>query len=73
MKSSILISICIPAYKRVEFLHRVLDSVVIQQFQNFEVIVTDDSPDESVQTLCSEYSSKIPLTYYRKRAAVGNS
>ena len=71
MKSSILISICIPAYKRVEFLHRVLDSVVIQQFQNFEVIVTDDSPDESVQTLCSEYSSKIPLTYYRNERPLG--
>jgi glycosyltransferase involved in cell wall biosynthesis len=43
-----LISICIPAYKRTEFLQRLLDSIDIQTFKNFEVIVTDDSPGNDV-------------------------
>ena len=37
-----LISICIPAYKHPDFLKRLLDSISIQSFKNFEVIISDD-------------------------------
>ncbi|MGZ5247546.1 MAG: glycosyltransferase family 2 protein [Flavitalea sp.] len=66
------ISICIPAFKRIDFIRRLLDSIQIQEFKDFEVIVTDDSPDESVKQLCSEYSSKgFVLKYYRNPVALG--
>ncbi len=65
------ISICIPAYKRIEFVKRVLDSVVIQEYTDFEVVVTDDSPDLSVKQLCEEYQSKIPIRYFRNESALG--
>jgi glycosyltransferase involved in cell wall biosynthesis len=45
-----LISICIPAYKRIEFLQRLFDSIAIQTYKGYEVIITDDSPDEVVAT-----------------------
>ena len=60
-----LISICIPAYKRTEFLKRLLDSVCIQDFKDFEVILTDDSPGNEVQELCIGYQNKFPLFYFR--------
>lgn len=59
------ISICIPAYQRPQYLKRLLDSIRIQSFTDFEVIITDDSPDDSVYQLFHEYSD-IPSLYYHK-------
>src|SRR6478735_2601277 len=65
------ISICIPAYKRTAYLKRLLDSVAIQTFKDFEVIVSDDSPDNSVETVCNEYAEKFKLLYFKNAAALG--
>lgn len=66
-----LISICIPAYKRVDQLNRLLLSISNQTFTDFEVIITDDSPDDSVTRLCETYAEKIPLRYYKNSVALG--
>ncbi|MBC7849848.1 MAG: glycosyltransferase family 2 protein [Chitinophagaceae bacterium] len=65
------ISICIPAYQRVENLRRLLNSILTQEFQDFEVIVTDDSPDETVKQLCKEFANSIPLHYFHNPIALG--
>jgi len=64
------ISICIPAYKRTDFLKRLLDSIATQTFKDFEVIVTDDSPNEDVAKLCQQYS-QLNLKYFRNDPALG--
>ena len=61
-----LISICIPAYQNVSTLRRLFDSIVIQTFSDYEVVVTDDSRDDSVKDLCSEFADKFPVLIYRK-------
>lgn len=71
MNGKVLISICIPAYKRSAFLQRLLNSIEIQTLRDFEVIVTDDSPDNSVQLLCQQFHSRFPLHYYRNEKAMG--
>ena len=48
-----LISICIPAYNRTTYLKRLFESIVDQVFKDFEVIVSDDSPNDSVKDLCA--------------------
>jgi len=65
------ISICIPAYKRTAYLKRLLDSIAIQTFKDFEVIVSDDSPDNSVQVVCDQYQSKFKFLYYKNEVALG--
>lgn len=65
------ISICIPAYKRVKYLDRLLHSVIIQDFKDFEVIVTDDSPDNLVKELCEKHISTINLKYYKNDIPLG--
>ncbi len=72
MPSPILISICIPAYKRTEFLKRLLDSITGQIFRDFEVIVTDDSPDMTVKALCETYKGQLQLRYFRNAQALGS-
>ena len=56
MKESLFISICIPAYKHVDYLQRLLDSILIQTYKNFEIIITDDRPDNSVEILLEKHS-----------------
>jgi glycosyltransferase involved in cell wall biosynthesis len=72
MASSTLISICIPAYKRPEFLKRLLDSIAIQAFRDFEVVITDDSPDETVRELSDRYQGQFPLRHYRNPEPLGS-
>jgi glycosyltransferase involved in cell wall biosynthesis len=71
MSSTPLISICIPAYKNINFLKRLLDSIAAQTFTDYEVIVTDDSPDYNVKQLLDEYNSIKNIHYYRNRPASG--
>ena len=65
-----LISICIPTYKNVEFLQRLLDSISIQTLKDYEVIVTDDSPDDSIKALVADYKS-LKINYYKNSVALG--
>lgn len=70
-KMPVLISICIPAYKNITYLKRLLDSITIQTFKNYEVIVTDDSPDDTVGTFLRNYTGIPALHHYRNSVALG--
>lgn len=59
------LSICIPAYKRTDYLKRLLDSILIQTYTDFEVIVTDDSPGKEVEELCRFYESQLSLLWFK--------
>ncbi|MBO9565908.1 MAG: glycosyltransferase family 2 protein [Niastella sp.] len=71
MTFPVLISICIPAYKNVDYLTRILDSVKAQTFRDFEVVITDDSPDDKVQALCDTYKTSFSLHYSKNAHALG--
>ena len=64
------VSICIPAYKNAAGIKRLLDSVREQSFQDYEVILTDDSPDESVKET-AQNSSIGTLQYYKNEKRLG--
>ncbi|MCP9750919.1 glycosyltransferase family 2 protein [Ferruginibacter sp. HRS2-29] len=66
------ISICIPAYKNKEYLEILLKSIVAQDFKDYEVVVTDDSPDDSVEEACNSYRNILPLVYQRNQPAKGS-
>jgi glycosyltransferase involved in cell wall biosynthesis len=38
-----LISVCIPAYNRSDLLSELLDSIILQNFNNFEIVVCEDN------------------------------
>jgi glycosyltransferase involved in cell wall biosynthesis len=66
------VSICIPAYCQVEFLRVALSSLKEQTFQDYEVIVTDDSPDHSVENLLAEFEFNGRLQYVRNEPRKGS-
>jgi glycosyltransferase involved in cell wall biosynthesis len=71
MKEFPLISICIPAYKRIDYLQKLLDSISIQTYKDYEVIVTDDSPDEEVGDFVKSLTSIKNIRYYKNLKVLG--
>lgn len=64
------ISICIPAYQRPENIKRLLQSIAVQTFRDLEVVITDDSPDDSVKNVLQEFSI-LPVHYIKNETALG--
>jgi len=62
-----LVSIIIPTYNRPDYLDRLLKSIKMQTFKNFEVIIIDDSsPQKSgYRKVIENYSRSITICYYR--------
>ncbi len=66
------ISICIPVYKNADFLKRLLDSISAQTFRDFEVIISDDSPEDNIQLFCQNYNSGFNLRYFKNPNSLGS-
>jgi glycosyltransferase involved in cell wall biosynthesis len=66
------LSICIPTYCQIEFLRQTLNSIKVQDFDDYEVIVSDDSPDDSVARLVSSFDFSGKLRYYRNSVPLGS-
>ncbi|WP_169749169.1 glycosyltransferase family 2 protein [Flavihumibacter petaseus] len=65
------ISICIPAFQRAGYLTRLLESIAIQDYRHFEVVISDDSRDDTVAALAAEWSAKFPVRYLRNQPSLG--
>ena len=53
-----LVSIIVPIYKAEQWLHRCVDSILVQTMTDFELLLIDDgSPDKSGE-ICDEYATK---------------
>ena len=65
------VSICIPVYNNPNGLKKLLDSIRIQDYKDYEVIVSDDS-DHKHADLCKEialsYSEYMTIRYIRHKS-----
>lgn len=59
------ITICIPSYKREDYIRRLLDSIKIQTFRDYNVCITDNTPDDSIKMLAEEFAKEMPIKYYK--------
>lgn len=57
---SMRFSIIIPVYKVEKFLHQCVDSVLVQTFSDYEVILVDDGSPDGCPGICDEYAVKFP-------------
>lgn len=67
-----LISICIPAYKNLGYLKRLLESISIQTFTDFEVIITDDSNNSSISDYINTHYWNFSLFYFKNEKPLGS-
>ena len=65
------ISICIGTYNRIEYLKRLLDSIAIQKYKKFEVIITDDSSNHCIEQFIKTLNVSFPLQYIRNKEKLG--
>ena len=50
------ISVIVPVYKVENFIHRCVDSILCQSFQDFELILVDDGSPDSCGIICDAYA-----------------
>lgn len=65
------VSICIPTYKQTQYLEKCLQSVLIQDFKDYELIITDDTPDDSIEVFIRSILGDTPYRYERNSPALG--
>ena len=66
------ISICIPTYCQIDYLRQTLNSVQIQTYEDYEIIISDDSPNDLVEQLVKTFDFGNKLTYYRNTVQLGS-
>jgi len=67
------LSICIPTYNQVSHLKKTIDSLVEQTYQNFELIISDDSTTDYVRELINSYRLFFGerLSYFHNKPSLG--
>lgn len=58
------LTIGLPVYNGERFLHKCLDSLLEQSFENFEIIISDNASTDKTQNICQEYSKKDKRIHY---------
>jgi abequosyltransferase len=68
-------SICIPAYNRAKFLAPLLESIYIQDYLDFEIVICEDRSREAseIAAIAEKYALRYPdtLTYYANESNLG--
>lgn len=67
-----LISVCVPTYKRPDTLEQLIHSFLRQTYKNKELVISDDSPDNSIKDLVSSFNNK-SIRYFRNKTSIGFS
>ena len=52
------ISVIVPVYNAEKYLHRCIDSILSQTFNDFEVLLIDDGSKDQSGEICDEYAKK---------------
>lgn len=59
------ISIIIPIYNAEKFLDQCLNSIIIQTFKDFEVILVNDGSTDSSEQIIDKYIQKYPALFIK--------
>ena len=64
------VAICIPTYEKPELLERLLDSIVNQSYDNYFIIVTDNSETKSVEKVIGQVNN-LKIWYWHNECQLG--
>lgn len=67
-KQNPLVSIAIITYNQKEYLRECLESCLVQDYPNFEIVVADDCSTDGTQQMLKEYSEKNPNKFVLRLA-----
>jgi len=71
--NEVIVSICIPTYKNITSFERCLTSILSQTYNNYEIIITDDTPSDVVNDFVVTYDFKgKPYKYIKNKVRLGS-
>ncbi|NLJ19140.1 glycosyltransferase family 2 protein [Globicatella sulfidifaciens] len=73
LKTSPLVSIITPAYNAAEFISDTIESVLIQDYQNWEMIIIDDCSKDHTVDVINEFIEKEPRIRLIRRSENGGT
>jgi glycosyltransferase involved in cell wall biosynthesis len=72
--SSPLVSIGFPVYNGGKLVKRALDSILAQDFADFELILSDNASTDGTEAICRDYASRDSrIRYFRNETNIGAS
>jgi glycosyltransferase involved in cell wall biosynthesis len=66
------VSVCIPTYNGASYLGQAIESVLAQDFEDFEVVICDDASTDGTPELCSRYED-LRIRYIRFEENAGQA
>jgi glycosyltransferase involved in cell wall biosynthesis len=68
------VSICLPTYKQKDYLEKNLRSILAQSYDDYELIITDDTPDDTILDFVASFSKHFgsKLRYYKNSVSLGS-
>ena len=66
-----LVSICIPTYNRADYLVQTIESALAQNYDNLEIIVSDNHSTDNTQEVIKQFKIDKRFTYYYNERNVG--
>ncbi len=68
-----LVSICIPAFNREDFIWRALESCIHQTYKNIEIVVVDNASTDGTEDVVRKYVNRDSrISYHRNRTNIGS-
>jgi glycosyltransferase involved in cell wall biosynthesis len=66
------VSIGMPVYNGQDFLEDAINSILVQSFEDFELIICDNASTDDTERICSEFAARDRrITYYRNESNIG--
>lgn len=67
-----VVSVCIPAYRQTDYLAKCLQSVIDQDFTDYELIISDDTPGSQVKDFVYDFLKGRTFQYYQHLPSLGS-
>jgi glycosyltransferase involved in cell wall biosynthesis len=67
----VTVSVCIPAYNQIESFKRAFESVISQEYFDYEIIVTDDSTNDDISNYLQSRGASQAVRYYKNLKRLG--
>ena len=65
-------SIIIPTYNRAHSIHKAINSILSQTFQNFEIIIIDDASNDNTEEVIKNINASRVFYYRNEKNLVGS-
>ncbi|MEN9921552.1 MAG: hypothetical protein RLZZ517_530 [Candidatus Parcubacteria bacterium] len=67
IKKQPLVSVTICTYNRANFIMQAIHSIEEQTYKNIEIIIVDDASTDNTEELIKNYSSPLPIRYFKNK------